>query len=422
MHTLIVCNPGHFHAALALRQPHPLLREEVFVYTEDGPDLQRFLALVATFNSRDKQPTGWRLRTYRGSDYLDRLIADKPGDVVLLAGKNNTKLHDIARLQAAGLAVLGDKTWLIDEHELPIVDLVANRSPLAMDMMTERHDDGHRILQALVCDADVFGDFVREGDTPAIQLTSVHHLYKKVNGAPLRRPPWYFDTEVQGEGIMDVTTHLADLALWMTDRGQACDPVRDLRILSARQWPTAVPREVYSLVTGLDAFAAEIASQVREDTLHYLCNAQVRFSIRGVIADMEALWGLTEPEGGGDEFSTQLKGTRATLALRHNRDTAFESKVSVEPRRDDSTIEKAVARAVTRLATQFPGLVCRRDSTRFEITIPEQIRTTHEQHFAKVLDDFLHLVDSGQRPITVLSDLLTKYQLLAHAKARAARG
>ena len=43
---------------------------------------------------------------------------------------------------------------------------------------------------------------------------SVHHFYKIVSGSPVIRPAWFFDTSQQGEGIVDVTTHLVDLIQW----------------------------------------------------------------------------------------------------------------------------------------------------------------------------------------------------------------
>ncbi len=46
MHTLIVVNPGHFHAALTLREMHPNLSKDVYVYAEEGADLKSFINLV----------------------------------------------------------------------------------------------------------------------------------------------------------------------------------------------------------------------------------------------------------------------------------------------------------------------------------------------------------------------------------------
>jgi hypothetical protein len=103
-HTLVVVNPGHFHAALTLRQPHPRLNDEVYVYSQAGPDLERFLDIVAAFNQRALRPTPWKLRVYRGEDYLQRLLAERPGRLAVVAGRNDLKMALIERLQARACA------------------------------------------------------------------------------------------------------------------------------------------------------------------------------------------------------------------------------------------------------------------------------------------------------------------------------
>ena len=46
MHTFIILNPGHFHAALVLRQSHPFIRDDIYVYSEKGADLDRFMQMA----------------------------------------------------------------------------------------------------------------------------------------------------------------------------------------------------------------------------------------------------------------------------------------------------------------------------------------------------------------------------------------
>ncbi|MGH8630875.1 MAG: putative oxidoreductase C-terminal domain-containing protein, partial [Burkholderiales bacterium] len=265
-HTLVVLNPGHFHAALTLRERHPRLDDEVYVYAEDGPDLERFLSVVQAFNERPEAPTRWKARVYRGADCLERLCLDRPGDIAVVAGRNDTKMSSIRELHAAGLFVLGDKPWLIDSGQLPMLEEVAASLPLSMDIMTERHEITNRLQQALSERLEVFGGFRDDGGEPAIYLRSVHHLRKTVNGRPLVRPPWYFDVAVQGEGITDVTTHLVDLAQWMAG-GEAFHYARDIELLAARQWPTEVPRAVFAEVTGLPDFPARLGDQASHGVL-----------------------------------------------------------------------------------------------------------------------------------------------------------
>ena len=55
-HTLMLLEPGHFHAALVLGERHPDLRHEIFVYAPDGPEVRDFLALVEAFTHPPHRP------------------------------------------------------------------------------------------------------------------------------------------------------------------------------------------------------------------------------------------------------------------------------------------------------------------------------------------------------------------------------
>jgi len=188
-HNLVVLDPGHFHAALTLRERHPRLSEEVYVYSTDGPDLESFLRMVQSFNRRADNPTRWQLHVYRGGDHLERLRSERPGDVVVIAGRNDSKMASIHRLHADGFFVLGDKPWLIDPAQIGMLNEVAAKPPVAMDIMTERHEVATRLQVALAAQPRVFGRLRNDGGPPAISMESVHHLCKIVNGAPLVRPP-----------------------------------------------------------------------------------------------------------------------------------------------------------------------------------------------------------------------------------------
>jgi predicted dehydrogenase len=414
-HTLIVLNPGHFHAALTLRKSHPRLNEDVYVYSEDGPDVESFLSLVQSFNQRAQDPTRWKLHVYRGADYLDRLRAERPGNVVIVAGRNDTKMTSIHRLHADGFLVLGDKPWLIGAGEIGMLRETAATPPLAMDIMTERHDLANQVQKALSERPEVFGHFRTDGDEPAIRIKSVHHLYKMVNQRPLVRPAWYFDIAAQGEGITDVTAHLVDLAQWMTGGGKPFEYERDVELLSARQWPTKVPRDVFARITGLQDFPAALRGAVVNDDLHYLCNAEFSCRLRGVHVTVESIWNLTIPEGGGDTHYAIARGTKADLVIDQGPETRFATELAVRPVAHLDGYGRALAAAVESLQSVFPGLGVEAAGAAFRITIPRALRTTHEEHFAAVLEEFLGYIDSGRQPDNLAPDLVAKYTLLARA-------
>jgi predicted dehydrogenase len=421
-HTLVVLNPGHFHAALTLRKSHPRLSDDVHVYAEDGPDVDNFLRMVQTFNQRGQDPTRWKLHVYRGPDYLARLRAQPPGDVVIIAGKNDTRMASIRLLHQDGLFVLGDKPWLISPEQIPMLQEITAAAPLAMDIMTERHEIANRVQCALAAQPEVFGRFRTEGEQPAIEMRSVHHLYKIVNQRPLVRPHWYFDTAVQGEGIVDVATHLVDLAQWMIDGSKPLNYGRDVELLSARQWPTAVPRDVFARITGLRDFPEPLRGNVVDGALQYRSNAQFSYRLKGVSVRLESLWNLAIPEGGGDTHYAIARGTRANLVIDQGPHTGFLTALSVHPATAGADYARALEKAVTSLQDVFPRLGFEPAGSAYRISIPSALRTTHEEHFAAVLDQFLAYLDRGQWPDNLGPDLVTKYTLLARAAELSRRG
>ena len=415
-HTIVILNPGHFHAALALRERHPRIDDDVYVYAEEGPDVDNFESLVRSFNDRAADPTRWRLHVYRDADYLAKLIAQRPGDVVIVAGRNNEKMPLIHLLHEQKFHVLGDKPWLIKSEQIGLLKKVASTAPLAMDIMTERHEIVNQVQRTLVQQSEVFGDYRIDGDQPAVAIRSVHHLYKMVNNKPLRRPAWYFDPAVQGEGITDVTTHLVDLVQWITGNGVRFDFNWHVEQLSARQWPTEVSRHIFSRITGLVDFPVALRGRVVDGALQYLCNSALSYRLRGIPVEIEALWGLEESQGGGDLHHAILRGTRSDLIVDQGPETGFQTLLTVNPVEGGQAFAEALTDAVARMQTEFPGLGIAPTGTRFRITIPKALRTTHEQHFAAVLQTFLGYVDQGKWPGNLDSDLDTKYTLLAQAR------
>src|SRR5262249_30171409 len=89
VHTLAFLEPGHFHAALTLRTANASVHDEIFVYAEAGRELDDFLALIEAFNGRSEEPTSWRPVVWTGARPIERLIAERPGGIVVLAGRND---------------------------------------------------------------------------------------------------------------------------------------------------------------------------------------------------------------------------------------------------------------------------------------------------------------------------------------------
>ena len=145
--------------------------------------------------------------------------------------------------------MLADKPWLTASRQLPYLAQVTVGPCVAMDLMTGPYSLRAQVMAQVVHTPELFGTFVtHEGPAPAIELASVHHLVKQINGQPLQGPGWYYDTTVQGDGVVDVQAHMvAQVQAWVL--GEAGGEVeRDIVLDSAYCWPTAVG-EAYDLHT-----------------------------------------------------------------------------------------------------------------------------------------------------------------------------
>ena len=139
---LICLDPGHFHAALVQKYPNPRIDSTVWVYAPAGDEVQGYLDLIETFNAREKDPTHWQEKTYIGADYLEKMLAEQRGNVVLLAGNNGRKIDYIERSVGAGLNVFADKPLVIDSAGFARLERVfseaGGKGVLVYDIMTER--------------------------------------------------------------------------------------------------------------------------------------------------------------------------------------------------------------------------------------------------------------------------------------------
>ena len=213
--SLVVVDPGHFHAALVQQQMYPELAPVVQVYAPLGPDLIDYLSRIARYNRQPQAATDWRLDVHAGPDFLDRIRDEPSGGVAIFSGRNRGKIDRIIVALEAGLHVLADKPAIIEPADLPRLEAaltMANEQQLLLtDMMTGRHNTLVRLLRVLRCDPEVFGDPVPgTRDEPGVLLSGVHYLRKVVTGLPNPRPAWYFDVSEQGEGLADTGVHLVD--------------------------------------------------------------------------------------------------------------------------------------------------------------------------------------------------------------------
>ncbi|MHC4641429.1 MAG: putative oxidoreductase C-terminal domain-containing protein, partial [Planctomycetota bacterium] len=245
---LIVLNPGHYHAALVQKTMYDEVDHTVHVYAPTGPEVQEYLKRIDSFNTRPNNPTNWEQKVYAGDDYLEKMLAERRGNVVVISGNNQKKTEYIKSAIDASLNVFCDKPMCIDAAGFRLLEeafaSADKNGVLLYDIMTERFNIFHILQKMLVLNKDVFGE-LQKGSVaePAVVKESVHHFFKYISGTPIKRPTWYFDTSQQGEGLVDVTTHLIDLVMWTCFPEQAIDYRRDVVMKKARRRPTMITRQ-----------------------------------------------------------------------------------------------------------------------------------------------------------------------------------
>ena len=409
MHHLSFLNPGHFHAALTLRVANPRVHPTIHVYAPEGPELAAFLALVGAF-----EHGAWDLAVHAGPNALERLIAERAADLVVLACRNDAKLSTIDRLHQAGVPVLADKPWIVGSADLGHLDRATSGSPLIMDMITAPDDGMIRLRQRIVETAAVFGTFT---GAPVIAFDSVHHLVKQVNGETLRRPPWYYDVRIQGDGIVDIHSHMVEQVQSMIGADRRWDFNSDFELDGARRWTTKVPLALYRESTGEAAFPLALSETVRDGVLDLACNGEINYRLLGHEVRQTAVWQPREPAGGGDTMRMMVRGTGATVIMRQGPETAGRPELHLQPS-DTDRFDVRVREAVGAWRESFPGLDIQASELGFQLLMPADLLRPHEAHFALLLDRFLDCID-GAPPPALAPAIRARYTLLAKAQEMA---
>ena len=414
---LTVLDPGHFHAALLQKSMVPGVDATVHVYAEEGPELADYLQKIASFNARPEAPTAWRTEVHAGADFLERFSAERAGDVVVIAGNNRRKAEYIACAVAAGMNVLADKPMAIDGAGVESLQRsfadAAARGVLLCDIMTERHEITTMLQKAFSRIPAVFGELLPgSAREPAVVKESVHHFSKQVSGAPVKRPAWFFDVAQQGDGLVDITTHLVDLVQWECFPGAILDFASDIRILGAKRWPTTISAAQFAQVTRLARYPGFLSKDVQPDGgLHVYANGEIDYRVRGVHAKVSVRWDFEAPAGTGDTHFSVMRGSKANLVIRQGATEGHQPTLYIEPvaGMDAKEFPRALEGALADVRAMYPGIDTIRVGESWKVLVPASFHVGHEAHFAQVAEGFLDGVAKGALPDWEVPGMIAKY-------------
>lgn len=422
---LITLDPGHFHAALVQKYMYEQVDSTVHVYAPEGQELKSHLSLVESYNSRLDKPTFWKEEIYTGPDFLDRMLSEKKGNVVVMAGNNKMKTDYIFKSVDAGLNVLSDKPMAIDmdgfNKLVKAFELAKKNKVLLYDIMTERYEI-NTILQKEFAHLPAFGHLEKGSpENPSVTKVSVHHFYKNVSGKPLVRPSWFFDVKQQGEGITDITTHLVDLVQWECFPNQILDYKKDIEIISAKRWQTSINAQEFEKVTQLKEYPEFLKKDLNNEVLSPYSNGEINYRIKGIHAKVSVTWDFQAPEGTSDTHYSLMRGTKASAIIKQGKEQNYKPALYIEPRDKNNILafEKALMLDLQQIKKSYPGVSLKKVASGWEVIIPEIYKVGHEEHFAQVTEKYLKFLKDGVLPNWEVPNMIAKYYTTTKAREMA---
>ncbi len=430
---LITLDPGHFHSALVQKSMYEGVDPVVHVYAPDGPDLTMHLNRIKGYNERAESPTRWQEEVYRGPDFMAKMIADgrsggNAQNVVVMSGNNRLKTDYVRQAVGAGFNVLADKPMVISGSDFGKLQesfgTAAKNKVLLYDIMTERFEISTMLQRAFSRQAALFGTLEKgTPDKPAVTKESVHHFYKNVSGSILTRPAWFMDVAQQGEGIVDVTTHLVDLVQWECFPGQVIDYKKDIRLTSARRWTTDMNLSQFKAITKLPAFPDYLKKDVVKDSvLRVFSNGEINYQLRGIHAKVSVIWAYAAPTGGGDTHYSIMRGTKANLTIRQGAEQQYKPTLYIDGVDGNTNLEASLKAVLPAIQREFPGIDVKENGAGFVVTVPEKYNEGHEAHFGRVMQNYLNYLKAGKLPAWEVPNMIAKYYTTTQALALAKKG
>lgn len=421
---LITLDPGHFHAALVQKTSYPQVSNNVYVYAPEGEDLEEHLKKIEAYNTRSDSPTHWNEIVYKGNDFLEKMISEKKGNVMVTAGNNGKKTSYIRETLNAGIHVLADKPMAINTDDFRMLkecfDIAGKNGLLLYDIMTERFEITSILQKEFSLIPAIYGQQLQGSpEDPGIEQKSVHHFLKTVSGNPLKRPAWFFDVEQQGAGIVDVATHLVDLVQWECFPDQIINYETDIELLDANHWATPVTLEQFEVITNFKEFPGYLQKDVKDGVLQVYANGDITYKLKRLHAKVTAIWDFTYPEGGGDTHYSIMKGSKSNLIIEQGKEQGYKPVLYIK--KTDSQIsteefEKVLNVSLPIITDKYPGVtLTKQNDDTWQVNIPASYHVGHEAHFGQVTENFLQYLSEKNLPAWEIPNMIAKYYTTTHA-------
>jgi predicted dehydrogenase len=411
---LIVLDPGHGHATYMQGRMYEGLDPEVHVYAPAGPDVETYLKSINGMNSRSSNPTKWKMVVYTGPDYLERMLAEKKGNAVIISGNNSKKAEYMRRSIEAGMHVLADKPMAVTNKDFTKLKktfkLAHKNKVLIFDPMDLRYDISNILQKELAEIPELFGTLKKGSlEDPSLIQENLHHILKFSGSEPARRPAWFFDIEQQGHGITDVSTHLVDMSQWAGFPEVILNYKRDIKILSAKEWATDLTPSEFKRVTRVD-YPEYLKKYLKDSILSVLANGEINYTIKGIHAKVTVNWKYREPAGSSDTHYALMRGTKADLELRQGVEENYRATLYIKPASGVPSTDfiSSVENVKIKMRQKYPGFDLVQKDKEW-IVNPGEFKRTNSAEVA------INYILNNSMPAWEIPNMIAKYYTTTRA-------
>src|SRR6185295_2183571 len=177
---------------------------------------------------------------------------------------------------------------------------------------------------------------------------------------------WFMDASQQGNGIVDVTTHLVDLVQWECFPEQSLDYTKDITIDSARRWPTIMTNSEFKTITKLDYVPGELdRTKPNDTTINVWSNGVINYTIKGVHAKVTVIWKY-KTESGNDTHYSLMRGTGADLVIKQGAEQQYKPVLYIEPNNDPQFTTEHMEKLIEPIKAKYPGVSLKQSGTIWE--------------------------------------------------------
>src|SRR5690606_12972689 len=174
--TVVVLNPAHPHGAQLKQKLKHSLQKDVYVYAPTNNDLKaNYLDPIDRYNAADTTGQAWKVHTYIGDDYLERMMLDKKGNLAIIASNNRLKSGYILKAAETGFDVIADKPMALTSLDFDTLRAAFSEADKQgrfvsdLPVMTMRNAIIYLLQKELATVPEIFGTLERGSpENPAV--------------------------------------------------------------------------------------------------------------------------------------------------------------------------------------------------------------------------------------------------------------